>query len=179
MLKNIIKSVLKEHITESLINQDGSLGDLTQDDINEILSGYIDCALWTEEERLEDESTYEIDYEDYEDMDEIEKLITLKGKFDSKDFTSFVSDDIDFDSKIDAYLDIKTFIMYAGDTAIDEAIDENGLYSLGMDIWLTRNGHGTGFFDRSYDNEEDLVNAARKIKSKDLYVGDDGKLYFS
>jgi hypothetical protein len=48
-----------------------------------------------------------------------------------------------------------------------------------MDIWLTRNGHGTGFFDRSYDNEEDLVNAARKIKSKDLYVGDDGKLYFS
>ena len=112
-------------------------------------------------------------------MDEIEKLITLKGKFDSKDFTSFVSDDIDFDSKIDAYLDIKKLFMYAADTAIDEAIDENGLYQLGMDIWLTRNGHGTGFFDRSYDNEEDLVNAARKIKSKDLYVGDDGKLYFS
>jgi len=64
MLKNIIKSVLKEHITESLINQDGSLGDLTQDDINEILSGYIDCSLWTEEERLEDESTYEIDDDD-------------------------------------------------------------------------------------------------------------------
>jgi hypothetical protein len=49
MLKNIIKSVLKEHITESLINQDCSLGDLNQDDINEILSGCIDCALWTEE----------------------------------------------------------------------------------------------------------------------------------
>ena len=75
MLKNIIKSVLKKHITESLINQDGSLGDLTQDDINEILRGYIDCALWTEEERLEDESTHDIDDEDYEDMDEIEKLI--------------------------------------------------------------------------------------------------------
>jgi hypothetical protein len=41
---------------------------------------------------------------DDEDMDEVEKLIQLKDKFDKKSFTSFVSEDIDIDSKIDAIM---------------------------------------------------------------------------
>ena len=68
---------------ELYINQDGKLEDLSQSDINEILKGYIECALWTEEERLEDEVTVEIDDED---LDEVEKLIRLKGKYDKKNF---------------------------------------------------------------------------------------------
>lgn len=107
-----------------------------------------------------------------------EKLIQLKGKFDKKSFTSFVSEDIDIDNRIDAYNDIKTFIKNAGDVAIQEAINENGLFRLGMDIWFTRNGHGVGFFDHSYENENSLINAGENLKPKDLCLGDDGKLYF-
>lgn len=175
---NELRSLVKNVIAESLLNSDGGLEDLSQGDINEILRGYIECALWTEEERLTDDATSDIDDEDYEDMDEAEKIIALKGKFDAKTFSSFVSDDIDVDSKISAYGDIKRFIMLAGDEAVQEAIDENGLFQLGMDIWFTRNGHGSGFFDRNYENEDSLMEAGRKLKSKDLYVGDDGKLYF-
>ena len=149
-----------------------------QFNLNEILRGYIECALWTEEERLNDESTFDIDYEDYNDMDEIEKIIALKGKFDSKTFDSFISDDIDNDSKIDSYLDIKKFIEYAGEQAVKEAIDKNGEFQLWMDIWFSRNGHGSGFFDHDYDNEEKLTNAADKLKQKNLVIGDDNKLYF-
>jgi hypothetical protein len=174
-LKNFIKTTIREFLNETYLDKDGNLQDLPQSDINEILKGYIECALWTEQERLEDEATMEIDDED---MDDVEKLIQLKGKFDKKSFTSFVSEDIDIDSRIDAYNDIKTFIKNAGDNAIQEAISENGLFKLGMDIWFTRNGHGAGFFDHSYENEDLLINAGKKLKPKDLYVGDDGKLYF-
>ena len=71
---------------ESLLNQDGSLGDLSQSEINEILKGYIECALWTEEERL---SEGMIDDEDMDDMDEIEKLIYLQQNFSRKSLDSF------------------------------------------------------------------------------------------
>lgn len=175
-LKNFIKTTIREFLNEAYIDNDGKLRDLSQSDINEILKGYIECALWTEQERLEDDATMDIDDEE---IDEVEKLIQLKGKFDKKSFTSFVSEDIDIDSRIDAYNDIKTFIKNAGDDAIQEAIIENGLFKLGMDIWFTRNGHGAGFFDHNYENENVLINAGKKLKPKDLYVGDDGKLYFT
>ena len=50
---------------------------------------------------------------------------------------------------------------------------------LGHDLWLSRNGHGAGFFDRGYDEdvEKKLEDAARLLKGTDLYVGDDGKIH--
>ena len=177
-LKKFIRTNIKKHLHEAYVDKDNKLHDLSQQEINKILKGYIEAALWTEEERLKDDATMDIDDDDYEDMDEIEKIIQLKGKFDRKTFTSFVSQDIDINSKIDAYNDIKTFIRNAGDEAIKEAIDENGLFRLGMDIWLTRNDHGLGFFDHNYEHEDLLTSVAKKLKSKDLHVGDDGKLYF-
>ena len=179
-----IYSTMKKNIYTTIhdfLNENNTVSNLAQEDINEILRGYIECALLTEEDELRDQATVDTDdeeYEDFDELDDIEKIITLKGKFDSKTFTSFVSDDIDIDSKIDAYNDIKLFIESAGNDAIQEAIEVNGLFKLGMDIWFTRNGHGSGFFDSHYDNEEQLTNAGKQLKSKSLYVGDDGKLYF-
>jgi hypothetical protein len=51
----------------------------------------------------------------------------------------------------------------------------------GHDFWLTRNGHGAGFWDRGYtkDVSETLTKASKEAGSVDLYEGDDGKLYFS
>lgn len=50
----------------------------------------------------------------------------------------------------------------------------------GNDLWLTRNGHGAGFWDRDMgDLGDKLADAARDFNNTDLYVGDDGQLYFS
>ena len=50
----------------------------------------------------------------------------------------------------------------------------------GHDFWLTRNGHGAGFWDRGLGEVGDRLTAAAKVYSAtDLYVGDDGKLYLS
>ena len=55
---------------------------------------------------------------------------------------------------------------------------------LGHDLWLTRNGHGAGFWDRYYNDPraklgDELTKWAKSFGSSDLYVGDDGKLYVS
>lgn len=48
----------------------------------------------------------------------------------------------------------------------------------GHDFWLTRNGHGVGFWDRGMGAlGERLSDAAKVYGAVDLYVGDDGKVY--
>lgn len=53
----------------------------------------------------------------------------------------------------------------------------------GHDFWLTRCGHGAGFWDRDPSNEserkalERLSLASKEFGNVDLYVGDDGKIY--
>ena len=45
----------------------------------------------------------------------------------------------------------------------------------GYDFWLTRNGHGVGFWDRGYGEVGDKLTAlADKYGSSDMYKGDDG-----
>lgn len=51
----------------------------------------------------------------------------------------------------------------------------------GHDFWLTRNGHGSGFWDRRLPDAIDkrYTDAAHAFGSFDLYIGDDGKIYGS
>lgn len=50
--------------------------------------------------------------------------------------------------------------------------------SAGHDFWLTRNGHGAGFWDRDLgDVGGKLTEASEAAGECDLYVGDDGKVY--
>jgi hypothetical protein len=48
----------------------------------------------------------------------------------------------------------------------------------GHDFWLTRNGHGAGFWDRGYGAlGRQLTDACRPWGSFDLYLGDDGLIH--
>lgn len=52
----------------------------------------------------------------------------------------------------------------------------------GHDFWLTRNGHGAGFWDRGEldkPTQDRFTKAAHAFGSSDLYIGDDGKIYVS
>lgn len=49
---------------------------------------------------------------------------------------------------------------------------------IGHDFWLTRNGHGAGFWDRGLGEVGDKLTAAcESFGGVDLYVGDDGQIY--
>ena len=51
----------------------------------------------------------------------------------------------------------------------------------GHDFWLTRNHHGTGFWDREIPKKlgQRLTKAAQKFHELDLYIGDDKMIHSS
>ena len=51
----------------------------------------------------------------------------------------------------------------------------------GHDFWLTRNRHGAGFWDGDWGDGagERLTASADSFGERDIYAGDDGRLYFS
>jgi hypothetical protein len=61
---------------------------------------------------------------------------------------------------------------------LDNAYGESGINSekAGHNFWLSRNGHGAGFFD---DNLDNLQEAAESYGEFNLYVGDDGEIHGS
>lgn len=65
---------------------------------------------------------------------------------------------------------------------LDRAYSEDGQNTAvqGHDFWLTRNGHGSGFWDGDYPATGDaLTAAAKQFREVDLYIGDDGLIYQS
>jgi hypothetical protein len=50
---------------------------------------------------------------------------------------------------------------------------------IGHDFWLTRCGHGAGFWDGDYEEEdgEALTKISKEFGNKEPYIGDDGKVY--
>lgn len=47
----------------------------------------------------------------------------------------------------------------------------------GHDFWLSRNGHGTGFFDREWQTADQLQDLAKACGEVWLCVGDDGQIH--
>lgn len=75
--------------------------------------------------------------------------------------------------------DIAFYREAAGDF-LDEAMVEtgNGEEEFGRDLWFTANGHGVGFWDGDwYGFGEELTRIARRIRERNVVVGDDGSLY--
>ena len=99
---------------------------------------------------------------------EEELLVTEGFDYTEWDFTREASDAIE--------IEVSRFI-----TAAADVIDDDENYAqLGHDLWLTRNGHGAGFWDRGLGALGDrLTKASEAYGSCDVYVGDDGKLHLS
>lgn len=73
--------------------------------------------------------------------------------------------------------DVEGFLNGQADDLVASRLEAG---QIGHDLWLTRNGHGTGFWDRGLGVVGNrLADAARVYGGSDLYVGDDGKLYVS
>lgn len=77
----------------------------------------------------------------------------------------------------------KDFMAYAGDLLHDYARERqcpgyDDWECAGHDFWLTRNGHGVGYWDRGLGELGDKLTAAAKtFGGVDLYLGDDELVY--
>jgi hypothetical protein len=55
---------------------------------------------------------------------------------------------------------------------------KHGLEQSGHDFWLTRNGHGAGFWDRGHGADGDYLTSRAHVYGEQYpYVGDDGQIY--
>jgi hypothetical protein len=58
-----------------------------------------------------------------------------------------------------------------------EAYQEATGYTGGVDLWLTRNHHGAGFWDRGLGDVGERLTDASRLGECDAYLGDDGFIY--
>jgi hypothetical protein len=86
-------------------------------------------------------------------------------------------EDLSAEAKESMRNDVKDFL-----DGNKDLLEESGLSDeqIGHNFWLSRNGHGAGFFDLGQESFwRDLQSAAEVYGSSDLYEGDDGNLYVS
>lgn len=66
---------------------------------------------------------------------------------------------------------------------LDFINDVHPVEKAGHDFWLTRNGHGAGFWDGDWDRwpvlARRLDQASKDVGNCDVYKGDDGKIHLS
>lgn len=72
--------------------------------------------------------------------------------------------------------------MIADCAAFQKLADLEGypIKNAGHDFWLTRNGHGCGFWENDFGTEDQcarLTALSKTFRECDLYYGDDGKIY--
>lgn len=117
--------------------------------VETMLTHYVICALWSSN----DESTPE----GGEPMDK-----------------NYGPDDIAPDAMEKARNDCASFVQK--NTVLLADMDAE---QAGHDFWLTRNGHGAGFWDRDLGARGDaLTKACKEFGEVNAIVGDDNKIYF-
>ncbi len=120
---------------------------------------YIECALWS--------STYETEEREDTPMDANFSVEDLAPECIAKivaDCAKFQHDQIE---------------AIAWDNLVHFPHRYSTHEKAGHDFWLTRNGHGAGFWDGDWKEPyaTSLTDAAHAYGSSDFYVGDDGMLY--
>lgn len=86
--------------------------------------------------------------------------------------------DISEETKSEMMSDCADFQEMASELLQSQADDATDVRA-GKDFWLTRNGHGAGFWDGDWEQQAGaaLTKLAKSFGEVNLYVGDDGKIY--
>lgn len=140
----------------------------------EFIRGYVDAMLWAETITLPDAETDDnwslfADYEDGQSFDD----------------AGFVRDDIDaggleeIEKDCDGFLAECERLIDSTERFQRKPCDWTYYEQAGHDFYLTRNGHGVGFWDRGYPQAlgDALTSRAKGYGTQGLYLGDDRKCY--
>lgn len=136
----------------------------TDEDFGTIANHYLVAALWSTSTMDDDEGEFLDDNHDISDISDSAREKT------QADLAKFLTDNREH---IEAARETN-YGMASGDAS-------GFLGQVGHDFLLTRNGTGTGFWDRQELSAgglgERLSDAARAFGSAEFYIGDDGKIY--
>lgn len=128
--------------------------------IDKFAQGYIDCALWCGLDCIHDSENSDPNYDPNHDysLADISPDAIAKMLSDCLKFVTINSDLID---------------------VLDEQYHRYD--RIGHDFWLTRNRHGSGYWDGDYPEPIAglLTESSHSFGECDLYIGDDGLIYLS
>ena len=133
--------------------------------IDEFTRAYIECALWSSHYMKND---IEFHFDETHNIDDLA----------SETLGAMIADCAKFQLEHAAAL--KNAYKYkAGMNAYEQnTLPDYDESQAGHDFWLTRNGHGAGFWDRGLGELGTLLTMfAKAFPPRDLYIGDDGKIY--
>jgi len=105
------------------------------------------------------------------DLDEILKHYLIAILF-TEDREDLELDDFGMSTVTQAKRDIVNFLNKAN-PLLEEWTDEE----IGHDFWLTRQGHGAGFWDREKANANEISEIATSFRTMDFWVNDLGVAY--
>jgi len=92
--------------------------------------------------------------------------------------SNYSLDDISSQTQSQALRDCTQFLM-GNPNSLNDTPESYTIEQAGHDFWLTRNGHGAGFWDRGLEDAgESLTQACEDYNGLDVVLGDDGKIYF-
>ena len=123
---------------------------------NEMTTAYLEVAFWTENESFKEDGYPHVEAK-------WSQAAIISAEKVCNKFYEYNADLIEVLSKSKEYNPESSVLQRAG-----------------HDLWLTRNGHGTGFWDRSMGEVgEKLAKAASNLSQSYVYVSDDGFLEVS
>ncbi len=134
----------------------------TKGDLEDFFDSYVETALWSSNDES-DESGGE----------------PLDSNYGPEDLSEQAEDKMVADCK--KFLDLAWPLLEQVSSVRGYPVME----AAGHDFWLTRNGHGAGFWDGDWDEDgedklgDKLTKISKKFGETDLYVGDDGMIYAS
>jgi len=110
--------------------------------MNPIVEAYLACALWLATD------------EDGRPLDE---------KYSTSAFTQAAQKEAR-NAVVKFFADVKESI-----GELDKVFEKWDLEQIGHDLWLTRNGHGAGFWDRGLPHGEALSECAKRLGEANVY----------
>jgi hypothetical protein len=121
-------------------------------DLDEFICGYIEAMFWTNSGDAEDELSDAHGFDD------------LAGET----LAAIIQDCVGFQQQNRRNIEMACALLNYTDARA------------GHDFWLTRNGHGAGFWDRGLGAVGDaLSEAAQVCGERNVYLGDDGAIYLT
>ena len=123
-------------------------------DIEAMLGAYVECALWSSTDNASESGGAPLD-------------------------ASYSADDIHPDTLATMRRDVESFAMAnAADILTWNAGRTTPEEQAGYDLWLTRNGHGCGFWEDEWQEVgARLTDAAHALGTFDLYIGGDDRIH--
>lgn len=124
--------------------------------VETMLSAYIDCALWSTNDESDDSGG-----------------VPLEANYNADDIAPSTLERMRKDVELFYRKHSEQIHTWVGVDAPAQA---------GYDLWLTRNGHGAGFWESEWTDLPTnpgarLDAAAKRLGDVSLYVGDDGLIY--